>query len=154
MKWYEKISFGVVTFGLLDCTFAFFTYFNVLVQQRRRIYSNVISVSPFSSCFCTNTLMVQVQHWLLPREAYFSHMFPTFISSNGPICLSKCVCCVLFPAQFVPMPSLQWAPLSPGVRTEASCYLYRLNSWGPPSQRSRGWGEKLSWKVQVKPSVG
>lgn len=112
-----------------------------------------ISISIFS-CLCTATLMVQVQHWLLPREAYFSHMFPTFISSNGPICLSKCVCCVLFPARFVPMPSLQWALLSLGVRTEASRYLYRPNSWGPPSQRSVGWGEKLSWKVQVKPSVG
>lgn len=90
--------------------------------------------------------MVQLQHWLLPREAYFSHMFLTFIPSNGPICLSKCVCCVLFPARFVPMLSLQWAPFSPGVWTEASRYLYRLNSWGPPSQSSVGWGEKLSWK--------
>lgn len=81
-------------------------------------------------------------------------MFLTFIPSNGPICLSKCVCCVLFPARFVPMPSLQWAPLSPGVRAEASRYLYRPNSWGPPSQSSEGWVEKLSWKLQVKPSVG
>lgn len=68
-------------------------------------------------------------------------MFLTFIPSNGPICLSKCVCCVLFPARFVPMPSLQWVPLSPGVGAEASRYLYRLNSWGPPSQSSEGWVE-------------
>lgn len=81
-------------------------------------------------------------------------MFLTFIPSNGPICLSKCVCCVLFPARFVPMPSLQWALLSPGVRAEASRYLYRPNSWGPPSQSSEGWAERLSWKLQVKPSVG
>lgn len=65
-------------------------------------------------------------------------MFLTFIPSNGPICLSKCVCCVLFPARFVPMPSLQCAPFSPGVRAEASRYLYRPNSWGPPSQSSEG----------------
>lgn len=81
-------------------------------------------------------------------------MFLTFIPSKGPICLSKCVCCVLFPARFVPMPSLQWAPLSPGVRVDASRYLYRPNSWGPPSQSSKGWVEKLSWKLQVKSSVG
>lgn len=97
---------------------------------------------------------VQAQGWLLPREDNFSHMFLTFIPSNGPICLSKCVCCVLFPARFVPMPSLQWAPLSPGVRAEASRYLYRPNSWGPPSQSSERWVEELSWKLQVKPSVG
>lgn len=96
----------------------------------------------------------EARQWLLPREANFSHMFLTFIPSNGPICLSKCVCCVLFPARFVPMPSLQWAPLSPGVWAEASRYLYRPNSWGPPSQSSEGWREKLSWKLQVKPSVG
>lgn len=99
------------------------------------------------------------RRWLLPRVDNFSHMYLTFIPSNGPICLSKCVCCALFPAWFVPLPSLQWAPLSPGVQAEASRYLYRPNSWGPPSQSSEGWRvgggvEKLSWKLQVKPSVG
>lgn len=91
----------------------------------------------------------------LPREANFSHMFPTFIPSNGPICLSKCVCCVLFPARFVPMPSLRWARFLPGgVGAKASRYLYRRNSWGPPSQSGQGWLEKLSQELQVKPSVG
>lgn len=96
----------------------------------------------FSLLCCSHALVtIQAQHWLLPREANFSHMFITFIPSNGPICLSKCVCCVLFPARFVPMPSLRWVPLSPGVGAEASRYLYRLNSWGPPSQSSEGWVE-------------
>lgn len=108
---------------------------------------------PFS-CRSPSFVTFQARQWLLPREANSSHVFLTFILSNGPICLSKCVCCVLFPAWFVPMPSLQWAPLSPGVRAQASRYLYRLNSWGPPSQSSEGWAEELSWKLQVKPSVG
>lgn len=47
-----------------------------------------------------------------PREARQSHMYLMFILSDGPICLSKCVCCVLFPAWFVPKPFL-WAPFSP-----------------------------------------
>lgn len=102
------------------------------------MHLNAAPIISTFSCSCTTALMVQEQQWLLPREAYFSHMFLTFIPSNGPICLSKCVCCVLFPARFVPMLSLQWAPFSPGVRTEASRYLYRLNSWGPPSQRRVG----------------
>lgn len=83
----------------------------------------------------------------MPREANFTHMFRTFIPSNGPICLSKCVCCVLFPARFVPVPSLQWAPRSPGVRAKASRYLYRPNSWGPPSQSREMRGQGDGWRI-------
>lgn len=83
----------------------------------------------------------------MPREANFTHMFRTFIPSNGPICLSKCVCCVLFPARFVPVPSLQWAPHSPGVRAKASRYLYRPNSWGPPSQSREMRGQGDGWRI-------
>ncbi len=125
-------------------------YFTALINEEEDISYLFLSLLFRSSSLAT----FQARQWLLPREANFSHMFLTFIPSNGPICLSKCVCCVLFPARFVPMPSLQWAPLSPGVRVEASRYLYRPNSWGPPSQSSEGWVEKLSWKLQVKPSVG
>lgn len=122
--------------------------FHCFEEWRRHISHLFLSLLFFS------LVTFEARQWLLPREANFSHMFLTFIPSNGPICLSKCVCCVLFPARFVPMPSLQWAPLSPGVWAEASRYLYRPNSWGPPSQSSAGWLEKLSWKLQVKPSVG
>lgn len=103
----------------------------------RRKYTSCLSVAVFS----LSPVTLPERQWLLPRDANFAHMFLTFMPSNGPICLSKRVCCVLFPARFVPMPSLQWAPFSPGVRTEASRYLYRANSWGPPSQSSEGSGD-------------
>lgn len=128
------------------CTWDSGTVDNVSsLQWIMMAYFISLSVSVFHS---SSLATFQARQWLLPREANFSHMFLTFIPSNGPICLSKCVCCVLFPARFVPMPSLQWAPLSPGVRAEASRYLYRLNSWGPPSQssegmRGRGMGRKI-----------
>lgn len=108
------------------------------LETKWKSISYLCPLFSLSSSFVT----FQARQWLLPRAANFSHMYPTFINSYGPICLSKCVCCVLFPAWFVPLPALRWAPLSPGVWDEASRYLYRPNSWGPPSQSREGWGGK------------
>lgn len=136
-------DFCLVDIFQYDVVTAFVSW--MLFKQRRR----TVSLPLWFLLSALSLITFRVRQWLLPREANLSHMFLTFILSNGPICLSKCVCCVLFPARFVPMPSLRWAPLSPGVWAEASRYLYRPNSWGPPSQSSEGWVEKLSWKLQV-----
>lgn len=69
------------------------------------------------------------------------------------VCQNVYVVCFFRPDLFPCLLSNE--PRSPrGVRAEASRYLYRLNSWGPPSQSTERWVEKLSWKLQVKPSVG
>lgn len=99
-----------------------------------------LSVSAFRS---SSLVTCQARQWLLPREANFSHMFPAFIPSNGPICLSKSVCCVLFPARFVPMPSLQWAPLSPGGWSRSLTLFIQTEQLGPSQPKQWGMGREI-----------
>lgn len=97
-----------------------------------------LSVSAFRS---SPLVTCQARQWLLPREAMVPY-----------VCQKVYVVCFFWPDLFPCLLSNE--PRSPlGVGAEASRYLYSPNSWGPPSQSSEGWVEKLSWKLQVKPSV-
>lgn len=92
----------------------------------------------------------------------FCHVRPTSVTCSplsSPamvpyVCQNVYVVCFFRPDLFPCLPSDEPGFSPGGSEPKASRYLYRRNSWGPPSQSGQGWLEKLSQKLQVKPSVG
>lgn len=92
----------------------------------------------------------------------FCHVRPTSVTCSplsSPamvpyVCQNVYVVCSFRPDLFPCLPSNEPGFSLGGSEPKASRYLYRRNSWGPPSQSGQGWLEKLSQKLQVKPSVG
>lgn len=121
------------------------------IRDRQRIFH----ISPYLSLI---TLLLTSR---FKRYTDFCHVRPTSVTCSSLssramvpyVCQNVYVVCFFRPDLFTCLPSNE--PRSPsGSEPKASRYLYRPNSWGPPSQSSEGWLEKLSWKLQVKPSVG
>lgn len=121
------------------------------IRDRQRIFL----ISPYPSLIA---LLVTSR---FKRNTDFCHVRPTSVTCSSLssramvpyVCQNVYVVCFFRPDLFPCLPSNE--PHSPrGSEPKASRYLYRPNSWGPPSQSSEGWLEKLSWKLQVKPSVG
>lgn len=121
------------------------------IRDRQRIFH----ISPYLS------LIALLLTSRFKRYTDFCHVRPTSVTCSSLssqamvpyVCQNVYVVCFFRPDLFPCLPSNE--PRSPrGSEPKASRYLYRPNSWGPPSQSSEGWLEKLSWKLQVKPSVG